>query len=274
VHNRYDRLGLAACILPLALLAFFITAGDLRWLLIAAIPCAFYAIWRGDRPRLLLACLTPPVYCLGFILARWALSFQHRRIDAALAAADIDGGLATGAWHWCIAHPWMFSILWPFYYMMGLAIMLGLFFTRRRLEMLRCLAIASAGAVCIYWLLPAAGPAFAGQPNAFPNGIPSMHMGFALICFLYAEGRLRRIFGGFIVLTIAATLGLGEHYTVDLVAAIPFVFACEWAAQRLGRRQPTTAALPSPSTSADFPGPQGPARTTPASAYSDCSTAR
>jgi hypothetical protein len=97
------------------------------------------------------------------------------------------------------------------------------------------------GSVC-YHLVPVAGPNFAfpdfprdvdpaGVPTwlaiakAPRNGVPSLHMAWALL--LFARGRrlgLAAAAAGAIlcVLTFGATLGLGEHYLCDLVSSVPF----------------------------------------------------
>ncbi|MCE2747190.1 MAG: fused MFS/spermidine synthase, partial [Burkholderiales bacterium] len=59
------------------------------------------------------------------------------------------------------------------------------------------------------------------------NGVPSMHFGWALaiVWLAYVEHH-RRFFivaVGFAFLTVLATLGLGEHYVVDLVVSVPFM---------------------------------------------------
>jgi hypothetical protein len=61
----------------------------------------------------------------------------------------------------------------------------------------------------------------AGARNAFP----SLHLGWALLALWYSEclsRRTRLAMAIFFVGTVFATLGLGEHYFVDLVAAFPF----------------------------------------------------
>lgn len=59
------------------------------------------------------------------------------------------------------------------------------------------------------------------------NGVPSMHFGWALaiVWLAYVEHytRLFRMAVVFAGLTVLATLGLGEHYLVDLVVSIPFM---------------------------------------------------
>jgi hypothetical protein len=57
------------------------------------------------------------------------------------------------------------------------------------------------------------------------NAIPSLHMSWVLLVWWNAKGLSRWIRGialAFVVFTVLATMGLGEHYFVDLVVAFPF----------------------------------------------------
>lgn len=105
---------------------------------------------------------------------------------------------------------------------------------------------AFALAPVFYHLLPASGPAFAFQGFPFtepgitsahvlsltapPNCFPSDHLAAALFClFLVRRWPVARIFAGVHVgLTILATLGLGEHYAIDLIAAVPYTAVILW----------------------------------------------
>jgi PAP2 superfamily protein len=96
-------------------------------------------------------------------------------------------------------------------------------------------------AILLYVTFPVAGPVYAfganfpiatppvGQPhllrlNAVPNGVPSVHVSIALMVLWYLRywwwGRIIGV--TFLALTVLATLGLGEHYLIDLIAAIPY----------------------------------------------------
>jgi hypothetical protein len=106
----------------------------------------------------------------------------------------------------------------------------------------RVLIANLALAAPLYFLVPVAGPfyAFPGFPNlpppliphplrlhALPNGVPSVHFSTALLCAWYA----RRLAWGrwigllYVLATAAATMGFGEHYFFDLVAAVPYAAA-------------------------------------------------
>jgi hypothetical protein len=57
------------------------------------------------------------------------------------------------------------------------------------------------------------------------NAIPSLHMAWILWCWWWAyqlKPWAKAILAGFLVFTVVATLGTGEHYFIDLVVAFPF----------------------------------------------------
>lgn len=94
-----------------------------------------------------------------------------------------------------------------------------------------------------YLMFPACGPAYAfpGFPwhipklitphvlqlSAYPNCMPSVHMSTALMAgFFVSRWRVGRWLGGvYVGFTVLATLGLGEHYLIDLLAAVPYTYA-------------------------------------------------
>ena len=63
-----------------------------------------------------------------------------------------------------------------------------------------------------------------------PNAIPSLHMAWVLLAWWYSRGLSwaeRGIAFAFLIFTLLATLGTGEHYFVDLVVAFPFALLME-----------------------------------------------
>jgi hypothetical protein len=57
------------------------------------------------------------------------------------------------------------------------------------------------------------------------NCMPSLHMGWVLLAWWYSRGLSvweRGIAMAFVVFTAFATMGTGEHYSIDLVVAFPF----------------------------------------------------
>ena len=68
------------------------------------------------------------------------------------------------------------------------------------------------------------------QISGPPNAIPSLHMAWVLLAWWYSRGLSwweRAIALAFVVFTVLATLGTGEHYFVDLVVAFPFALLIE-----------------------------------------------
>lgn len=113
-----------------------------------------------------------------------------------------------------------------------------------------------------YLILPVAGPkyAFAEFPAtppehlvphivytpAPPNGIPSMHFCAALLLLHFARRwKLGTWLGSlYLLLTICSTLGTGEHYVVDLLAAIPYAIVILFVmGERIGRSQASASGV-------------------------------
>ncbi|HXB69874.1 MAG TPA: phosphatase PAP2 family protein [Candidatus Acidoferrales bacterium] len=118
------------------------------------------------------------------------------------------------------------------------------------------LLMANAGiGFLLYFMYPAMGPKFAFPSfpilpvvvrpavvamTGIPNAMPSLHFGGALLIFWSCRPWkwLRRITGAFAILTALATLGLGEHYLIDLIVAAPYALAIfALAAETPGRKQ-------------------------------------
>ncbi len=102
----------------------------------------------------------------------------------------------------------------------------------------------------LYQICPAAGPAYL-FPKEFPhvipdlarilpepgnlgevprNGMPSLHVGWTLLLFWNMRHRAWWVVvlsGLYVSLTALATLGLGEHYLVDLMVAVPMGLALQ-----------------------------------------------
>jgi predicted membrane-bound spermidine synthase len=105
--------------------------------------------------------------------------------------------------------------------------------------------------LALYQLCPIAGPFYAfgiDFPHSLPdaaqlpqaptvvpvltarNGMPSMHLGWSLLLWMnagYLGGWARAGYALLLGLTVLATLGLGEHYLIDLVAGVPAAVALQ-----------------------------------------------
>jgi hypothetical protein len=111
--------------------------------------------------------------------------------------------------------------------------------------------LAGVAAFSLYHVVPVTGPLYAFEgvwpwteplaaavaapmavPEAARNCIPSMHTTWALLIFFNTRGYHRAIRVGaalFLALTLLATLGLGYHYLMDLVVAVPYTVALQAA---------------------------------------------
>jgi hypothetical protein len=146
---------------------------------------------------------------------------------------------------------WLHYLLWVCY--SGLPLMISIAWATERPRAMFPAMLASAGmAFLCYNLLPAVGPAHAfdgfpfaaahlaavDNPTSPRDCIPSMHLGWSLLILWNVRGRVLKACAWiFVGLTVLATVGLGEHYFVDLIAAVPFCYAVQmvsvsWASRK------------------------------------------
>jgi hypothetical protein len=182
-------------------------------------------------------------------------ALHPRTYDLYLYAADAGYGLPLCVWtaQFVGAHPLLLRTCSLIYESLPLAVSLLYAYQRsgRRPLPVRVLPAflgGGAAAYLLYNFLPATGPHYifgAAFPNALPaaaqaglhllpvgnvarNAVPSMHLACALL-ILWACRPLglwvRAAAALFLACTVLATIGFGEHYVVDLVAAVPYALA-------------------------------------------------
>lgn len=122
-----------------------------------------------------------------------------------------------------------------------IACLAGLLYLREKdfLPACRAFTLNLLAAPVFYLLFPVCGPlyafptfpfepaSFVHHPlylNAAPNGVPSIHFSTALLLMWFSRHWKtgKALSSTYAALMIAATLGNGEHYLFDLVAAIPY----------------------------------------------------
>ncbi len=130
--------------------------------------------------------------------------------------------------------------------------------TRYRISIIKLLVTNAVIGFSLYFLFPAMGPVYAFHSfpqvpgpivpapvllRGVPNAMPSLHFaGTLLIWWLARPWKwLYRITGVYSALTALATLGLGEHYLVDLVVAFPYALAIFALAATTARAIPLAA---------------------------------
>jgi hypothetical protein len=113
------------------------------------------------------------------------------------------------------------------------------------LQVLYTFVVNMLAAVPLYLLFPVCGPAFAftnfpkrpgtliAHPlaiSAAPNGVPSVHTSSALLIlwFVWPWKWARGPACAFLLLTMFATMGSGQHYFFDLLCAVPYAMAVYW----------------------------------------------
>lgn len=217
-------------------------------------------IWAEPADRkLLLYGFLPAVL---FVASEWTASYlldaterlHPKTFDLFLYSFDsslrVQISFLTG--QFLLTHLWLRTAALAIY--IGLPLPLALVYAsqlRRQKEkalavMIAFLATGPIGVLC-YNILPACGPvhlfgaAFPWSPmsaadaqriNVVPvlmagarNAIPSLHLTWVLLVWWNSRSLsrwIRAIAMLFVVLTVLATLGTGEHYFIDLVVAFPF----------------------------------------------------
>lgn len=225
--HSLDRFAIGFIAISVVLI-WIVSSPFYRWLMLAAVLSAAYGFLTNQKDLVAAACLTPPLYLMGWYVNYAISQVTPNTIDAALAR--LDHGFGVAVWHWCAAHPAALLVLHPVYYGLGIAIMAGITFTDRRQQLIRALLIGAVLGLLCYYLFPAVGPIWVGTPNAIRNCMPSLHLTWALLIWIFASRRARWPMLAFLILTAVATMGLGEHYFIDLVAAVPFTTLVYFAA--------------------------------------------
>jgi hypothetical protein len=141
-------------------------------------------------------------------------------------------------------------------------------------RMLIVLLLAGVAGWLFYNVVPGTGPVYAfGQdfplhpipyknlstlalqkmsiPAGIPrNAMPSLHLGWAVLLFWNSKGLPRALRAAlllYLILTVVATLGTGQHYLIDLIVSLPFALAVQAAASHSipgkSRRVAVTAGL-------------------------------
>jgi len=208
----------------------------------------------GLLPALIASCLFIGFTYLAAPVLYYAEQLQPNTLDLYLISFDGSLGFQpsflVGKYYW--GFPWLRHVALLAY--LGLPLALALTYvenlTRRRERAASVgMGMFYLGLVGIfaYNLFPATGPVhvfgglFPGHPlgteqartlplSSIPvtgsrNAIPSLHMAWILWCWWWVRGLqpwLKAIILWFVLFTVVATLGTGEHYLIDLVVALPF----------------------------------------------------
>jgi hypothetical protein len=157
-----------------------------------------------------------------------------RNWDAAFLAADARLGFNPLAFAAAISRHGLFNVFLILAYVL-LPAVIGLAWVLEQDRHMRR-AVAVGGCLCFlfYFLFPAVGPAHFDWVKQVPfplnplNCMPSMHFTWALLIAINARApRLRLALWVYAGIIGVATVGIGEHYIVDLLAAVPYALVVE-----------------------------------------------
>jgi hypothetical protein len=186
---------------------------------------------------------------LGMIGSQPLAGQSSPTMDGFLYRADQALGLGSlELCRWVLSTPALHLLLAIVYLALPIAFAIIWSLERSRVLVAAEVLATVAGFAC-YHLVPATGPIFAfrGFPFVAPhasgwvlldasfarNGFPSLHFGWALLLLWNSHRRSAVCFASIFLFAITlATVGLGEHYFVDLVAAVPFCGAVQFLASR------------------------------------------
>jgi hypothetical protein len=203
---------------------------------------------RGEEDKFQDFCVAAGLLVFVVLIAvpqRITVALHPRTMDGLLYRADVAIGLdPLLLCRFVYRHTAVKWLLLGCYNAIPLA-MAVVYALERPALMVRTALIASVAAFICYNLVPAVGPAhsFVGFPWAAAsilsepaplarNCVPSMHFGWALITAWSVQGRWLKCFAwSFVGVTLLTTVGLGEHYYVDLIVAWPFCWAARIAAR-------------------------------------------
>jgi|GEM_PF-7135336 len=144
--------------------------------------------------------------------------------------AQMDFGVSAALYHWTKANELRMAAVICIYYCLPLSAIATIAYTdqSRKSHLMRALSLAAVLALPCYLILPAVGPVHLNNPAAPGNCMPSLHMTWASLLWVNSRsGWLRKFTFCFMFLTGFSTLAMGEHYLMDLVAAVPFIYAVQ-----------------------------------------------
>jgi hypothetical protein len=199
---------------------------------------ALAAVFRADLRQefLLLGFLLPISLVAATAANHLVVHLTPHTIDTGLLR--LDHGFSTYIYHWALQRPWLYKGLGWVYYWLPFYGAFVLCVSPQRSDYARAWIIAAVPAPFFYLAFPAVGPAHLHDPTALRNCIPSLHLTWAALGMVYIGPRWRWVAVAFTSLTAIATLGLGEHYLIDLALAVPYSFAACWIVSRTRQRWP------------------------------------
>lgn len=190
---------------------------------------------RSDRRDDFITAIGYAAFCgISVQLHNFLIWFRPNTIDASLLRIDRAVGIDPVRFSsWMFEqHHHLFSGLMSVYNFLAYAIVI-LWLAERNHTLRRALLIGGIGVWFFYALFPAAGPVYYANgltATALRNCLPSMHFAWALLLPLNSQSWLRGPLWVYAGLMALATVAIGQHYVIDIVAAVPYTFGVQWMA--------------------------------------------
>jgi len=161
-------------------------------------------------------------------------------LDVALLRADRALGFDVFAFGEAIGrHRLVTNILAIGYTLLSAVIGLAWIAEQNR-TLRRAMLLAGCGCFVFYAAFPAVGPghydwrALAPEAIVPRNCMPSMHLTWAFLLAINARSRwLAAALWFYAAIIAVSTVALGEHYLIDLIAAVPYTVAAQWVARKI-----------------------------------------
>jgi hypothetical protein len=233
-------------------------SGSAKWFGLFGLAALAY---QARRPNGLKRFLTAICFSLfvpisiAYLTATYVL--RPKTMDLYAYSFDLSLGWGVAQYFFNLVHrSWIVSVIATAAYICLLGAYEILFALQSRFAdrtvapALRVFLIAAVLGFGCYFIFPVSGPTnffgdnypfhlpgfsdFIARPvPALPgarNGMPSLHFAWALLLLVNVPRELKHAkaaFALFCFLTMVATMGLGEHFFVDLIAALPFAAATQ-----------------------------------------------
>jgi membrane-associated phospholipid phosphatase len=206
-------------------------------ILLTASICRRNPVRRRDDFVTALGLLAVPQF--GIYLHWLVRLLTPMTIDGKLMAIDHSLGISPdrfASWMY-MHHPHFFFALAMAYSMLAPVIALT-WIAEQNHALRRALLIGASLCWLFYVLFPAVGPIYYTHPVGIElprNCFPSMHFTWALLLALNSRSWLRWPLWLYSLVIAFSTIATGQHYVIDLIAALPYTAAVQFAAMQAFR---------------------------------------
>jgi hypothetical protein len=221
IFSIHDILLLTLWLLWNCVIAFYVNTGYSYCTALSSAILVWQRLRGADRDRLVVAALLPVFSIIVGLVLIAIVPLTPHTIDTLLLRWDF--GIGEAVRRFACSVPLIELLLIVIYRSLPLIMVIGLAYAGKHFRrMIISVCIGSLLVVLWYLLFPAVGPSELVNPLAARNCLPSMHLTIALLIVFYSRGLVRWLLIVFTLLTALATLSTGQHYFIDLIAALPW----------------------------------------------------